>query len=242
MNLRVRMVWALTLALLAGLATYIWLRDQQRQVPVVAAAVDIPARARLTPAMLAVVPVHAADRERVLGGAATDPAQVVGAVAAQDIPRGEVIRDDPRWLTRDPGARTPDGRERLSYFLPPEGRAVAVTVDAQALVAGRVRAGDRVDVIFTSRDSSTGGVYAALVLQQVQVLAVDASASQGAGRWDVTLLVTPPQALELSLAKRWGHVDLALAPRQAEPAGDLPPALPSRFLGRAAAPETPRGR
>ncbi len=89
------------------------------------------------------------------------------------------------------------------------------------------------DVIFTSQDNSSGGVYAALIMQGVPVLEVEAPtkeplAAQTGSQVNVTLLVTPAQAVDLALAKRRGSIDLVLSPETAEPVA-LPPSSPLKF-------------
>lgn len=225
MTLRVRLFWALLLSAAVGLGSYFYLSALQQEVPVVVAARDIPERTVITQEMLRVVRVRAKERDTVFSRAVSEPDMVVGALTLQDVSKGEALRSDPHWITRDEGAVQAVSQRQLSYFLPRETRAVTVGVDSQGIVAGRVREGDLVDVLFTSRDNSTGGVYAAMILQHVRVLGVDG----GGGQYQVTLLVTPEQALDLTLAKRRGIIDLALSP----PAPDtvnLPPASPLKFL------------
>lgn len=224
MSARVRLLWTLLLAVVAGVGAYIYLSSLRHEVTVVLVTRDIPARSIITADMLRTARIRAADRSAVLPNSFATPEHVIGLLTVQEIPRGEPVRNDPRWVTREEGAIQAVNKQRLSYFLPKDTRAVTVQVDSQGMVAGRVREGDLVDVLFTSRDDSTGGVYSAIILQRTQVLAVDASG----GQYQVTLLVTPEQGLDLTLAKRRGTIDLALSPRTAEPVS-VPPASPLKF-------------
>jgi Flp pilus assembly protein CpaB len=91
-------------------------------------------------------------------------------------------------------------------------------------VAGFVRPGDRVDVLLNLRGSNndeSGGGSAVTLLQAVEILAIDnqlevTSAAESIKSWikeglaSVTLLVTPEQALQLSLGQASGTLSLAL--------------------------------
>lgn len=162
------------------------------------------------------------------------PGEVIGEVAARDIPANTLI------------PRAALGREaKLAIRVPVGMRAVSIDTTAEIAVAGLVRPGDRVDVqvVYPGEDSiagarGNGSSRARTLLQLVPVLAVGdlvvglapppaqspiASASQAAGAAPaapptpaalpartVTLALTPQQVGELSLAKNVGSLLLSL--------------------------------
>jgi pilus assembly protein CpaB len=110
-----------------------------------------------------------------------------------------------------------------SHSIPAGMRACSIqTSGPSASVAGFVRPGDKVDVLLNLRGSSrdeTGGGSTITLLQSAEILAIDDIMDfDGAtikmwmkeGVSSVTLLVTPEQALQLSLGQAVGTVSLAL--------------------------------
>lgn len=94
---RLKVFWSLVLAAALGYSVYAYLNRLGERVTVVVAARDIPARARITAEMVGIARVGRFDAERLAARAFRRVEEVVDAVAVQDIRRGEVLRDDPRW-------------------------------------------------------------------------------------------------------------------------------------------------
>lgn len=111
-----------------------------------------------------------------------------------------------------------DGRATLAALLPPGMRAVSVPVDAIRGVSGFVLPGSSVDVILTRRSGGPGSasddVRSDVILENVQVLAVDQSSNDREGEPQVgqtaTLAVSLVDAQRLAVAEGLGTVSLAL--------------------------------
>jgi pilus assembly protein CpaB len=141
----------------------------------------------------------------------------------------------------------------VAPMIPPGMRALAVRVNDVAGVAGFVLPGARVDVLVTGRPPGSDDTVTTPVLEDVAVLSagqtVEAdSHSQSMSVAVVTLLVTPAQAVSLTLAASEGKVQLVLrnsgdrqatptrgrelrelyAQGEARPAAAAPPAAPPR--------------
>ena len=100
-------------------------------------------------------------------------------------------------------------------MIPPGMRALAVRVNDVAGVAGFVLPGARVDVLVTGRPPGSDDTVTTPVLEDVAVLSagqtVEAdSHSQSMSVAVVTLLVTPAQAVSLTLAASEGKIQLVL--------------------------------
>lgn len=231
---RVFLILAIGLGLLAGALAAIALSeggssDSGERVAIttvtrVVAAEDIPARTRISPAMLRLeeVPISA-----VLEGSYVEIERVDGLVARYPIAAREQV------TTHKVGATFNDleATAGLSFVVPTGLRAVAIEVNEFNAVGGLVVAGDRVDVIAIFDEEIAGIEKAVTILQDVEVAAVaqsaqrpvpppstegeateqDASIRSSAGlRPDdvepnptlrtVTLLVTPDDAQLLALA------------------------------------------
>ncbi len=178
-------------------------------VRVVAAARAIPARTRLTTAMLTLRPVAPGD---VPDGAAKTPALFVGKISTQPIPAGAVVT--PSVVT------APSAALGMAFALPPSLRALTVATDPADGTEVFVRPQDHVDILVTDEPGS-GPASARTVLQNVLLLAVggetspdppanSSSAAPTSGAAHVTVAVSPAQAQALVLAAARGHLHLAL--------------------------------
>jgi pilus assembly protein CpaB len=228
----------------AGLGSL--LHDLQDTVPVVVTTTMVPAHTPLTADMLEQRTVHRAALETLAGGAVQTIDDAVGLVTRMDLPAGEVIRQAPWQVTAVPEGADPSAAR---YHLPEGMRLTGLRLDSQAAVGGRVKPGDRVDVIFTVRTGGTASeVTATTILQGVEVYSVGSKGRTGtgvspdaSGALDITLIVTPEEAQQLALAKRsGGSVDLTIAPPDAS-SRPLPPAhLKAPAAERSADETTPR--
>jgi pilus assembly protein CpaB len=139
-----------------------------------------------------------------------------------------------------------DGRATLAALLPDGMRAVSVPISDVNGVSGFVLPGTMVDVLLTRKIAGDGAqsedLRADVVLQNVQVLAVDQLANDKAGEPKVsrtaTLAVTLYDAQRLSIATKVGTLSLALRKVEALPdgtsdasAGSLATTVTNRQLG-----------
>lgn len=203
-------------------------------VSVVVAARDIPARTRLTTALLTLRSIAPGD---IPEGAAKTPAVFAGKISIQPIAAGTAVTES--------AVSAPSAALGMAFALPPSLRAVTVATDPADGVDLFVRPEDHVDILATNEPGS-GPAEARTVLQNVQLLAVggstspdpppNASGTPASGAAHVTVAVTPAQAQMLVLAAARGHLHLAL--RAIGDGSEIPvPALPAP---RIASPEPVR--
>jgi pilus assembly protein CpaB len=235
-------ILAVVLGLLGAILVYAaFSRDSsgpsrsEADAPVVVAKSDIPARTRITPAMLEVRLVPA-DAVGVL--AFSDPAKVAGQVTRFPINANEQVLQS-KVVSTTPGVNV--GSRSLSYTIPPGKRAFAINISEVANAGGLVLPGDYVDVVVIhdvefgrAGNVETRENYLVQTLfQNIEVLAV----SQGVvdvvpeatpvasgqrvrnteGRPNpaattVTLALTPEQAQRIYLAEANGRIRLSLRP------------------------------
>lgn len=123
------------------------------------------------------------------------------------------------------------GTEGISATIEPGYRAVSVAITDVSGVAGLIQPNSRVDVLFT-RTGTVDEASTSIILQNVKVLstghflAAGQTADARAPKSPVvTLLLTPPDAQKLELAKNQGRIGLSLRnpldPSQAEGSGPL---------------------
>jgi pilus assembly protein CpaB len=154
-------------------------------------------------------------RRAVAGGAVRSLEQLGGRVAAVDIVPGEQLLAA-RWVGR---GEAPGGR----LLAIPEGhQAVSIALDPTRQVSGFVAPGDRVSVVVSLGLPSGGRSQrtSRFLLQDVQVLAVGATAQEGRrvgqGRNQslsaVTLAVRPADVERVVFAAENGSLYLSLLP------------------------------
>jgi pilus assembly protein CpaB len=150
-------------------------------------------------------------------------AQISGRVAAVDILPGEQLLVG-RWVSRE----QVEGQNLLN--VQPGFQAVSIQVDATRQVSGFITPGNRINV-FATLTGTGGGKFSRLLLADIKVLAVGASAQPGATRpgsslSTVTLEVKDGLVERVVFAAESGSLYLSLvAP------GAKPPASSERNVG-----------
>lgn len=185
-------------------------------VVVVGQAVPIPARTKLTAAMLTLKEVP---KEALTGHEWSSVEELVGKITTVELSPGE-------YVTRMRVVE--EGKGDLPYRIPKGTRAFAVRIDEFAGVAGFVQPGDRVDILLVLPEKelkpSGSGVRPAtgrLLYESVLVLekgpAVPSGNADQSKLSSYTLALTPEAAVEVALASEIGYVKLVLRPAVEEP-------------------------
>lgn len=208
-------------------------------ITVVVAARDLPARTRLTAALLTLRPMPL---NNIPEGASKTLGVFVGKITTGPIGAGSAVTDS--------AVVAPSAALGMAFSLPPTLRAVTVATDpADGGADLFVRPEDHVDILATDEPGS-GPASARTVLQNVRLLAVggntspdppaaSASAPSSGGAAHVTVAVTPAQAQMLVLAAARGHLHLSL--RAIGDGSETPiPALPAPVLHESVLRELPR--
>jgi pilus assembly protein CpaB len=175
-------------------------------LPVVVAAKDIPAGARVDPAALE---VRAWPAVSVPKGAFSDLAQAKDRVARVPVFAGEAIV---------PGRLAPQGTAPgLEARITPGMRAMSVRINDVAGLSGLVQPDSRVDVLVTLRHSGpqASEEVSKVFLENMRVLSIGSRTTrEGSGEstpaTTATLEVTPTQAERLAVAMRQGMIQLVL--------------------------------
>jgi pilus assembly protein CpaB len=205
----------LVLAGLIGLVTAVsiwaWMqkraRDYEKNLrPVVQAVEAIKAYVPIERKMVTVirVPQHAAADK-----AASRIEDVVGKVAMEAYRKDDQIRTT--------SLTTKDKIPGLSYMIPEGKRALTIRVDDVKGVGYSVHPGDRADILATYRDPVTGQQMTQIILQRLEVLAIDeaqmetSKGGKGAAK-SVTFAVTPEEAAKLTVTDMEGTLRMVLRP------------------------------
>lgn len=165
---RRRVFLALTLGVIAAVATYAYVDFSARQVQkpkttqVVVALNDIPARTMLSSSMLTTRDVPLESKHPA---ALTSVADAEGKVIAVPLTKGEQVLNTKFKVERDE-------KLNLAQLIPQGKRAIAVTFNEIIGTGGLIVPGDRVDVIAVFDSKTMGKDEATFILQDIQVLAV----------------------------------------------------------------------
>jgi pilus assembly protein CpaB len=209
--------------------------QQDRKVQVVVASHDLPLGTLLRKQDLKLVPHLERDVPKGVVFQSKDAENRVLLVP--------VNSNEPVLLSKLSGPTTAEG---MPSTIDPGFRAVSVTINDASGVAGLVQANSRVDVLFT-RPGSMAEATTSIILQNVKVLSTGRSTPTGQTVDTrtprspvVTLLLTPPDAQKLELAKNQGKISLSLRnPLDTSQAADNGPmstdVLDPAFQGRSAA-------
>ncbi len=201
------MVLSLALALGAAWVARGWVMNRfQRvqhvpQMSVVTAAMGIPFGSRVESRYLRVIQLPASSP---IGAHFSDPKQLAGMVALQKVLPGSILQ--PAQFTKHASGSL------LAALLPPDMRAISLSVNDVTDVAGFLLPGNHVDVL--EARTVSGHAVTHTVLQDILVLAVDQTDSHDKSSPQVvravTLEVTPEQANKLVTAMTEGRIQLTL--------------------------------
>jgi len=203
---------AFILAGSASLLAYNYLRAQEKRprgVGVVTAATDIAIGAKVDPRQLK---MSIWPKEALPPGYHTDPQRLAGRIAVRQLTAGDVITESklmPQNATSMGGV--------MAYIVPEGHRAVTVSVNEVAGVAGFITPNSRVDVVVTTakpgadkRDDNISKI----ILQNIPVLACGQVTEQKEGKPTVvptvTLDLVPDDAEKLIVGSRNGSLQLLL--------------------------------
>ncbi len=206
-------ILALVFAGIAAWLTFSYLQgetDKTKAVQpqsIVVAAADIPIGSAISEPQLKVT---SWPKDSIPPGSAPDPKILVGRVAIRPISRGDAVTEQ----KLKPKAGVP-GSGFMTYIIPLGHRAVTVSVNEVAGVAGFITPNDRVDVVLTTPiPGFEKEKISKIILQNVPVLATGQTTEQKEGKPvlvpTVTLDLTPDDAEKIVLGSSRGSLQLLL--------------------------------
>ena len=218
-NTKIRIVISVILSVIAVVLISSYLGKEKEEVTIIVAARDIERGVILEESMLVEKDVPIEVKEMYFADSVNEKSELVGCVTKQKICKDEAIFKQSEILASGEElskAVNKDGIVNDSYFIPETARLVSIEVDNSGSINYSIKKGDFVDVIFSSVDESTGGLYTSMLLQHMEVYEVEEIVSDDGGaiakRQNITILGTPQECLTLVAGNRNGVLDLALNP------------------------------
>jgi pilus assembly protein CpaB len=203
---------AIAIAAVAAYLLYDYLKGEEKRVSeavaierVVVAATEIPVGSAINITQIKTVDWPKAN---VPQGALLSTDQATSRIAVQTFMPGDPIVEGK--LVPKEGAPV----SILTYKIPEGHRAMTVSVDQVAGVAGFINPGNIVDVVLTASPPGSSQSISKIVLQNVPVLAVGQIVEQKEGKPvavpTVTTDVSPEDAEKLAVASTQGRLQLVL--------------------------------
>jgi len=231
---------AVAIAAIAAYALYNYLKGQEQKVSeavatqrVIVAAAEIPGGKTIEASQLKLADWPKAS---VPSGSFNANEQVVGRVAIQTIQTGDNVTEAKLVPKEGPISV-------LTYKIPEGHRAMTVSVDQVAGVAGFLTPGNMVDVVLTTTPLGSTQPISKIVLQNMPILAIGQTVENREGKAvivpTVTMDVTPEDAEKLAIASTQGRLQLVLRKSGDTEIAKTGGATVTKVFGGAAFRETP---
>lgn len=220
-----RIFIAIVLALLTAFFAYQYLVKSTQRVQIVVLQNEVQPFDVIETNDVKYVYMNVIDKNSLFPNAFDNINDIIGAIAKDRIPAGTVLQNNNMFFLGDTAQKMIgiDSKVIPKYLIPQSLRVIAVNVDNEGSVGRLLQKNDVVDVIFTSRDASTGGIYAKTLLQKITVFDIMSDdSSQNIKNICVMLLVDPKDIPMLIAAKRNGIIDLVLNPNDSTQYNDNP--------------------
>lgn len=229
MNKKLKIIKIVIIILIAALLTKLvtdYLKGFDDTVMVVVAKENIPERTVIEENMLEIVPIGFKEKARFFIDGTESKKELIGQIAYKAIDRQYVFRkSDTHLVASQEGLTLKNNKINDPFFIGTDERLIQVGFSNTNGLATVIKKGDYADVTYTSKDDSTGGVYAAVILQHVFLYDVMVNGD----KIDVLFKTTPEQCLALTLGRETGVLGLLLNPLEGQTKA-IAPVTPSLFF------------
>lgn len=211
------------LVMMTMLMSLKFLNNINAQISVYVAKESIDAHVLITDDMVESVKIGFEEKVQFFNKSYENKEDIVGNISLHVIKKGEVFQNNGMLLSESEMGEVinENGQVDSNYFLDENERIGFITIEKNHALGGELKKGDLIDIIFTSDNNDTGGLYASLLLQRVSVFRVSEN-NQSENILDIHLELNPEDALILSLAKYNGQLDLLLTNLVTEESDVLP--------------------
>jgi len=216
---KTKTIISVILACIIVILSYSFLTKNREECSIIVAAHEIEVGTIIEENDLEVKSVSINFMHQYFPDASVDKNLLIGCVTKTKLLKGQPILYNIESISMGDEltqSLTKDGKINNAFFLSEDERLVAVEVDNSGSIHYSVKKGDFVDVIFSSVDDSTGGLYTNMILQHIEVYDLEKITVEEGGviakKQNVVLKATPEQCLKIVAANRNGKIDLALNP------------------------------
>lgn len=211
---KLKVVLIIILSIFVSLFTYNYLKNLKDDTTVVVSTEDINPHTIIKPEMIQEIEISKRDKENFEKDAIISKSNFEYAISNAKIKKGDVISKNGNVIAGskeeliEKKAMLENGEVNDSYFISENSRITTVTLDSEGAVGNKLNIGDYVDVIFShTGDEKTS--FSTTIMQHVEIYDIQKSGSLDSAK-DISLIVTPQQATDITYAKRQGKIDLAI--------------------------------
>jgi pilus assembly protein CpaB len=214
---KLKIIITFVLAIIISGVAYFSLSKLYVETTVLVAVEEIPERTVIKPEMLKEIGVRMRERQILVPDSLTSKKEFEFAVSKVKITKGRIINKNEdiifgsRQSLIDKKVISEEGSVKTDYFLEENKRIITVKLDSQGALLNKLNIGNWVDVIFTGGGDGEKS-FSSVILQHVKIYDIQTVKEKGDASQNVSLLVTPQQAVDLTFAKRTGKLDLILNP------------------------------
>ncbi len=221
----IRFTVIVSLALVLTLLISNYLKSYDDTETIYLAKDTIQERTVITADMIDEVKIGAYEKAKFFKEAETEKSNIVGKISKDDIEKDSLFKiGDVRVISQVDGQTMKDGEINDPFFIDENNRLMLVNLTKTQAMSEKIKKGTYVDIVFTSTDSKTGGIYANVIVQHILVYDTETKTDTV----DVYFKTTVENCALITLANETGHMSLVLNPLNGK-TKKLSPAVPSDF-------------
>jgi pilus assembly protein CpaB len=213
---KLKIILTLILSIIVSFFVYTYLKDLKDETTIVVAVQDIEAHTLIKPEMIKEVPISKKDKGLLEKNSVSTKKELQNAISNVKIRKDKTIikNDDVIAGTKEElvakKAMLENGEVNDAYFISDNKRITTVALDKESAVGDKLNQGDYVDVIFTNKGDALTS-FSTTILQHIEIYSIEKSQGNSVeSSQNISLIVTPQQAVDITLAKRSGKIDLIL--------------------------------
>lgn len=230
---KIKIVLVAILSVIIFFFTYTYLNELKDNTTIIIAKQDINPHTLIKPEMVEEVPIGRKDKEMFEKNSVSNIEELKNAISIEKINKGETIIKAENAITGSKEeliqrkVMLENGEINNSYFISDNNRITTIRLDSEGAVGNKLKVGDFVDVIFSQVGDETSS-FSSTIMQHIEVYDIEESEDLN-GEKNISLVVTPQQAVDITYAKRQGKVDLSLNASKGN-SEDVYPSSINRFL------------
>lgn len=217
---KIRIILTIFIALVLSVSVYYYLKTLRDECTVIITNQDIDARQWVSKSMLKEISIRKTDKSLLAPDSISSFKDFDLAVSKLKIKKGMVVNKNDlilgtKQFLLENGVIDENNKINDSYFIGNNKRILTVRVDAQGAVLNKLKIGDFVDVVLTVGNDLSS--FSTMILQHIEVYDVEKLKNGGGNAsQNISLILDPQMAVDLSYAKRNGKIDLLLNPVKGE--------------------------
>lgn len=211
---KIKIVLVVILSGIIFFFTYTYLNELKDNTTIIIAKQDINPHTLIKPEMVEEVPIGRKDKEMFEKNSISNIEELENTISIEKIDKGKTIVKDENAITGNKEeliqrkVMLENGEINNSYFISDNNRITTIRLDSEGAVGNKLKVGDFVDVIF-SQVGDENSSFSSTIMQHIEVYDIEESEDLN-GEKNISLVVTPQQAVDITYAKRQGKADLSL--------------------------------